>query len=89
MQTVYHARSLIDAQLVKDALEGAGIPAFIAGHYLTGGIGQLPACDLLAVQVPASAWPAARALIRDIDARERAAAAADAPAPGLPVGRPA
>ncbi|HET7299250.1 MAG TPA: DUF2007 domain-containing protein, partial [Oleiagrimonas sp.] len=36
MHTVYHAETLIDAHLVKDYLEQAGVPAFIAGEYLTG-----------------------------------------------------
>jgi len=31
MHIVYHAESLIDAHLVKNALEQAEIPAFIAG----------------------------------------------------------
>ncbi|HET8899000.1 MAG TPA: DUF2007 domain-containing protein [Rhodanobacteraceae bacterium] len=52
MRTVYHAENLIDAHLVKDALESVGIPAFIAGEYLTGGVGQLPARDFIAVMVP-------------------------------------
>ncbi|HLI18511.1 MAG TPA: DUF2007 domain-containing protein [Rhodanobacteraceae bacterium] len=52
MRTVYHAEGIVDAHLVKDALEQAGIPAFINGEYLIGGVGQLPARDFLAVSVP-------------------------------------
>lgn len=69
MRTVYHAESLIDAHLVKDALEQAGIPAFISGEYLTGGVGQLPARDLIAVAVPDSCIDAAAPILRDVDAR--------------------
>ena len=65
MRTVYHAESLVDAQLVKDALEAAGIPAFISGAYLTGGIGQLPARDLVTVMVPDSAVEEAARIIAD------------------------
>ena len=55
MHIAYHAESLIDAHLVKDALERAGIPAFVSGEYLTGGVGQLPAIDYVAVMVPEAA----------------------------------
>lgn len=65
MRTVYHAESLVDAQLVKDALEAAGIPAFISGAYLTGGIGQLPARDLVTVMVPDPAVEEAAHIIAD------------------------
>ncbi|WP_448100463.1 putative signal transducing protein [Luteibacter jiangsuensis] len=80
MRIAYHAESLIDAHLVKDALERAEIPAFIAGEFLTGAVGQLPARDFLAVMVPEAAAEAAEGIVRQVDARlaeARAAAAAD------------
>jgi hypothetical protein len=80
MHIVYHAESLIDAHLVKNALEQAEIPAFIAGEFLTGAIGQLPARDFLAVMVPEAAAEAAGTIVRVIDgqlAEARAAAASD------------
>ncbi|PWK88534.1 putative signal transducing protein [Fulvimonas soli] len=89
MRTVYLAETLIDAHLVKDALERAEIPAFVAGEYLTGGVGQLPARDFVAVQVPAAAVPAAQAVVREIAARlAQAREAAAEPACGL-AGQPA
>jgi len=69
MHTVYRAENLIDAHLVKDALEAEGIPAFIAGEYLTGGVGQLPAMDFMAVMVPESSLPEASAIVREVEAR--------------------
>jgi hypothetical protein len=66
MRIVYHAESLFDAQLVKDTLETAGIPAFISGAYLTGGIGQLPARDLVTVMVPDPAVEEAARIVADI-----------------------
>ena len=69
MHTVYRAENLIDAHLVKDALEAQGIPAFIAGEYLTGGVGQLPAMDFMAVMVPESSLPEASAIVREVEAR--------------------
>lgn len=63
MQVVYQAGNLIDAHLVRIALEQARIPAFVLGEALVGGIGELPACGLVAVCVPSSRWPEARALV--------------------------
>jgi hypothetical protein len=79
MHIVYHAESLIDAHLVKNALEQAEIPAFIAGEFLTGAVGQLPARDFLAVMVPEAAADAAEAIVRVIDAQLAEARVAVAP----------
>ncbi|URL59120.1 DUF2007 domain-containing protein [Luteibacter flocculans] len=80
MRIAYHAETLIDAHLVKDALERAEIPAFIAGEFLTGAVGQLPARDFVAVMVPEAAAEAAEGIVRALDAQlaeARAAVAAD------------
>ncbi|NUS38133.1 MAG: DUF2007 domain-containing protein [Lysobacter sp.] len=66
MRVVYEATNLIDAHLVRHALEDAGIPAFVRGEALLGGVGELPACGLLAVCVPDAAWPEADALVRSL-----------------------
>lgn len=66
MRTAYRAESLIDAHLVKDALEREGIPAFVAGEYLTGGVGHLPALDYVAVLVPESSLEAAEGVVREV-----------------------
>ena len=63
MHVVYEAANLIDAHLVRHALENAGIPVFILGEALLGGIGELPACGLVAVCMPGCHWPEARALV--------------------------
>jgi hypothetical protein len=67
MRIVYRAQNLIDAHLVKDALESAEVPAFISGEYLTGGVGQLPALDYVAVLVPESSVEVAESIVREID----------------------
>jgi len=67
MRIIYRAQNLIDAHLVKDALEGAEVPAFISGEYLTGGVGQLPALDYVAVLVPESSVEFAEPIVREID----------------------
>ncbi|NUO73581.1 MAG: DUF2007 domain-containing protein [Frateuria sp.] len=69
MRIAYRAQSLIDAHLVKDALEREEIPAFIAGEYLTGAVGQLPAIDYVAVMVPESSVAAADAVVRQVEAQ--------------------
>ncbi|RZA21259.1 MAG: DUF2007 domain-containing protein [Lysobacteraceae bacterium] len=63
MRTVYEAANLIDAHLVRQALEAAGIPAFIRGEALVGGIGELGVFGLTAVMVPEAGWPQARAIV--------------------------
>lgn|SRR5574337_1323573 len=68
MRVVYHAEGIVDAHLVKDALDHAGIPSFINGEYLIGGIGQLPARDYLTVSVPDVCVDDAAPVVRDIAA---------------------
>ncbi|MBT2116163.1 DUF2007 domain-containing protein [Dyella sp. LX-66] len=67
MRIAYRAETLIDAHLVKDALESADIPAFVAGEYLTGAVGNLPALDYVAVLVPEASLPAAMAVVREVE----------------------
>jgi hypothetical protein len=76
MRIAYRAETLIDAHLVKDALEREEIPAFISGEYLTGAVGQLPAIDYVAVMVPDSAAAAADAIVREVTAQLAEARAA-------------
>jgi hypothetical protein len=66
MRTVYEAANLIDAHLVRKALEAEGIPAFIRGEALIGGMGDLGVFGLVAVMVPDAAWPAARLLVEEL-----------------------
>lgn len=66
MRTVYHAEGIVDAHLVKDALENAGIPAFVNGEYLIGGMGQLPARDFMTVSVPEIFVEDAGPIVREV-----------------------
>lgn len=63
MQLVYQADNLFDAHLVKHALEDAGIPAFVLGESLLGGMGELPLFGVLRVCVPDSAREQAQAVL--------------------------
>ena len=51
MRIAYRADNLIDAHLVKHALEAADIACFVSGEYSTGGIGELPVFGLVSVLV--------------------------------------
>ena len=64
MRTVYEAANIIDAHLVKQALDAVEIPAYIRGEALTGGMGELGVFGLVAVMVPDAAWPAAREVVQ-------------------------
>ena len=77
MRVVYHAENIVDAHLVKDALDHAGIPCFINGEYLTGGVGQLPARDFLSVSVPDVCVDDAGMVVREISAMLQAPLASD------------
>lgn len=84
MRTVYHAESIVDAHLVKDALEQAGLPAFVNGEYLIGGVGQLPARDFLTVSVPDTCVEAAAPVVQQIVDMLKAPLADEQPEPALP-----
>jgi len=51
MRIIYCADTIIDANLVKGALEAEGVRAFISGEYLVGAIGELPCWNLVNVMV--------------------------------------
>lgn len=85
MRVVYEAANLIDAHLVRHALEAAGIPVFLRGEHLLGGIGELPLFGVVAVCVPDAAWPEARAIVEALPMNEPPAQGAVDPLddPGL------
>ena len=66
MHIVYKADNLFDAHLVKHALEDAGIPAFVFGESLLGGMGELPLFGVLRVCVPDTAFSDAEAVVQGL-----------------------
>lgn len=84
MRSVYEAANLIDAHLVRHALEDAGIGAFVRGEALTGGMGDLGVFGLVAVMVPEEQWQHAREVVEALGLGQAAASgeADDAPAAG-------
>jgi len=88
MKVVYEAANLIDAHLVRHALEDAGIPVFLRGEALLGGMGELPVFGVVAVCVPDSTLPEAEDVVRQLALGEPAAPCADDAAPDGFVLRP-
>jgi hypothetical protein len=68
VRIVYQAENIIDANLVKNALEHEGIVSFVSGQYLTGAAGELPPMALVNVMVAEIDWPRARAIAERVDA---------------------
>lgn len=64
MRVVYEADGIIDAHLVRHALEAVAIPVFVKGEALLGGMGELPMFGLVQVCVPEVAWPQACEVVR-------------------------
>ena len=79
MRSVYEAANLIDAHLVRHALEDAGIVAFVRGESLTGGMGDLGVFGLLAVMVADDHWSQARDVVDALGFGSGAAADEDVP----------
>lgn len=77
MKVVYEAANLIDAHLVRHALEAAEIPVFLRGEQLLGGMGELPLFGLIAVCVPDVVWPQARDVVAALPLNEPPAEAPD------------
>ena len=51
MKKIYSAANITEAHIIKGLLESNNIEAFVSGHYLQGGIGELPASDFAAIFV--------------------------------------
>jgi hypothetical protein len=67
VRIVYQAENIIDANLVKNALEQENIRGFVSGQYLTGAAGELPPMALVNVMVAEMDWPRARAIAESVD----------------------
>ena len=79
MKAVYDAANIIDAHLIRHALEAAEIPVFLKGEALVGGMGELPLFGVVQVCVPDVAWPQAREVVEAVGLGAPAGEADDAP----------
>jgi hypothetical protein len=67
MRVVYEAENIIDAHLVKGVLEQAGLPVYLRGEFLAGGIGELPVSGFLALCVPDVCEGEARRVLAELE----------------------
>ena len=68
MRDVYQASSLLDAQLLVDRLEAAGIKTFVRNTDLIGAVGELPASLLPVVSIrDLSDWARAQKVIEEFN----------------------
>lgn len=63
MRIVFHAGNSLEAHLMQDLLKMQSITAYIYGEHLQGGIGTLPAIDLVKVAVGDEDYAAAREIV--------------------------
>lgn len=68
MIKIYQATNLTEANILRGLLEAHGIDAYVSGHYLQGGIGELSAMDFHGLLVPDEDADRARAVIKDYEA---------------------
>ncbi|MCH9799498.1 MAG: DUF2007 domain-containing protein [Betaproteobacteria bacterium] len=68
MIIIYHAANSLDANMIKSLLEQFHIRAFIQGEYLQGGMGELPAADLVTVSVDDENFTEAKKIIVEWEA---------------------
>lgn len=86
MKVVYEAANLIDAHLVRHALEAQEIPVFLRGEALLGGMGELPLFGTILVCVPDVVWPEASSIVASLPLNEPPADPAGDEAPDAPQG---
>ncbi len=63
MQIIFRASNILEAHIVAGLLDSHGIESHVAGHYLQGAVGDLPASDFAHVLVSNEDSEAANKLI--------------------------
>ena len=51
MKLVYRAKDITEAHIISGLLKSKGIGAYVGGHYLQGGVGELAAMDFATISV--------------------------------------
>lgn len=67
MKLIFRASNILEAHIVAGLLDTHGIKAHVAGHYLQGAVGDLPASDFAHVFVNDEDVEAAENLIIDYE----------------------
>lgn len=67
MQLIFRASNILEAHILAGLLDTHGIESHVAGHYLQGAVGDLPASDFAHVFVSNEDAEAAKKLISDYE----------------------
>jgi len=67
MQLLYKARDITEAHILAGMLRANGIEAFVGGHYLQGGVGELAPLDFATIFVEEADLARARALLDEYE----------------------
>ena len=70
MKKIYEASNSIEAKLLLDLIEQAGLNARVDGEYLQGAMGGLPASGLLTIRVAEEDFADAEEVLRQWDSGE-------------------
>lgn len=65
MEVIWRPLTLVEGQLARNRLVAEGVHCHLAGEYLSGGLGELPAFGLYALMVDARQRERALALLVD------------------------
>ena len=70
MQTVYEAANSLEAHMVENLLQQAGISAWVDGDLLSGAVGELPAVGLITVRVNDTDAQLAKEIVAEFDRQQ-------------------
>ncbi|MDH5633944.1 MAG: DUF2007 domain-containing protein [Gammaproteobacteria bacterium] len=51
MPIIYRSGDIAEAHIIRGMLEAGGITAYVGGHYLQGGVGEIMATDFASIHV--------------------------------------
>lgn len=67
MKVIYRAQDIVEAHILAGLLQSRGVEAYVGGHYLQGGIGELAALDSATLSVEDADEDVARAVIAEYE----------------------
>jgi hypothetical protein len=73
MKIIYRAANIIEAHIVAGMLKANDIEAYVSGHYLQGGVGEVSASDFANVSVGSADIEEAEAFIVEYERSESSA----------------
>ena len=71
MKIIYKASDTIEAHIVAGMLNANGVRAYVGGHYLQGGIGELAPMDFANVSVADEDVEPALRVVRDYESNNQ------------------